>query len=125
MHVTEKVRHFENLHIVFWLIKDSCWMMQLKIPGVIMIVPTIYLAIHLMYKTRRSPDFLINAAILCWITANSYWMIVEFFFHDQFRTLSAFPFALGFIFVGIYFFRYFRARREAGTLSRHDIDPSK
>jgi hypothetical protein len=111
MHFTEKIRHYENLHIVFWLFKDSCWMLQLKIAGLIMVVPTVYLAIHIMYKTKGSADFFINAAILCWITANSYWMVVEFFFHDRHRYLSAIPFALGFLFVILYYTRLYKTSK--------------
>src|SRR3954469_3645462 len=105
MHLAQKIRHYENLHIVFWLIKDSCWMLQLKIPGAIMIGPTLFLAVHIMIKTRGTADFYINAAILCWITANSYWMLIEFFNGDRLRGYSAIPFAMGFLFVGLYYFR--------------------
>jgi hypothetical protein len=112
MHFTDKIRHYENLHIVFWLMKDSCWMLQLKIPGAIMIVPTVYLAVHIMIRTRRTPDFYINAAILCWISANSYWMIVEFFNGDRLRGYAAIPFALGFLFVALYYIRMYRSHPQ-------------
>ena len=115
MHPLEKIRHYENLHIVFWLLKDSCWMLELRVPGVIMVVPTIYLAIHIMYKTRGNPEFFINAAILCWITANSYWMVVEFFYSDRYRAFSAIPFLLGFVFVTIYYVRIYRTKRRHGS----------
>jgi hypothetical protein len=70
-----------------------------------MIVPTFLLALYLMLKTLRHREVFINAAILCWITANSYWMVVEFFFHDEGKPLAAIPFALGFLFVIIYYLR--------------------
>jgi hypothetical protein len=41
-----KIRFIENFHIVLWLIKDSCWLVQFKIGGVIMIVPTIGMALY-------------------------------------------------------------------------------
>jgi hypothetical protein len=112
MHITQKIRQYENLHIVFWLMKDSCWMLELKIPGAIMIVPTIILAVHIMIKTRGTSEFYINAAILCWIAANSFWMFVEFFNEDHLRGYSAIPFALGFLFVGLYYLRGYRGKAK-------------
>src|SRR5687768_6533732 len=108
MHIGNDIRRFENLHIVFWLIKDTCWMLELKLLGMIMVLPAMYVALHIMIKSWRDNDVFINAAILCWITANSYWMIVEFFFEDRTRYLASIPFALGFIFVTIFYVRSMR-----------------
>jgi hypothetical protein len=99
----EKIRRYESLHIVFWLMKDSCWMMQFKVLGVCMIIPTVFLAAYLVVKTIGTRDFFLNTAILFWISANSYWMVVEFFFEDAHKHLAAIPFALGFIFVGLFY----------------------
>ncbi len=38
--IPERYRKIENLHIVFWLIKDMAWAMLWKPLGVFMIVPT-------------------------------------------------------------------------------------
>ena len=100
-----RIRKFENLHIVFWLVKDTCWMMEWRYMGLIMIVPTFLLAVYLALKTIRHREFFINAAIFFWITANSYWMIVEFFFDDRGKHLSAIPFALGFVSVAVYYLK--------------------
>jgi hypothetical protein len=99
----EKIRRYESMHIVFWLVKDSCWMMEFKSLGTAMIVPTVFLAIYLAVKTIKTRDFYINMAILCWISANSYWMFVEFFFANQYKSLAAIPFALGFVFVALFY----------------------
>jgi hypothetical protein len=110
-----RIRKFENLHIVFWLVKDTCWMMEWRVLGVTMIVPTFLLAVYLAVKTFSHREFFINAAILFWITANSYWMAVEFFFEDEGKLLAAIPFALGFICVAIYYLRpKERAHEEVG-----------
>jgi hypothetical protein len=98
-----RIRKYENLHIVFWLVKDSCWMMEFRTLGAIMIIPTFLLAVYLVVKTIGHREVYINSAILCWITANSYWMIVEFFNDDQYKELSAIPFLIGFVFVALYY----------------------
>lgn len=103
MDFLEKIRRFESMHIVFWLIKDTCWMMEFKVLGALMIVPTVFLAVYLAWKTFRTRDFYINMAIFFWISANSYWMIVEFFNNNEHRHLAAIPFALGFVFVGLFY----------------------
>jgi hypothetical protein len=100
-----RIRKYENLHIVFWLIKDTCWMMEWKALGVTMIAPTFLLAVYLVVKTFRHRELFINAAILCWITANSYWMAVEFFFDNSHKELAAIPFAAGMLLVVIYYLR--------------------
>jgi hypothetical protein len=107
MHPFEKIRQYENLHIVFWLFKDSCWMLELKIVAAIMVVPTLLLCIWIIKKTFHTIEVYINFAILFWICANSYWMLVEFFANNSHKQLAAIPFSLGFIFVIIYFIKYF------------------
>ena len=105
MNLLDKIKHYEYLHIVFWLIKDSCWMLSLKVAGTIMIIPTIGLAVIIVYHTRKTTDVFINLAILCWITANSVWMFVEFFNHLEYKYWASIPFALGFVFVGIFYYK--------------------
>jgi hypothetical protein len=50
-------------------------------------------------------DVYLNMAILFWICANSFWMYIEFFTNNEYKLLAAFPFALGFIFVGVYYYK--------------------
>lgn len=109
----EKIRRFESMHIVFWLIKDTCWMMEFKILGAIMIVPTVFLAVYLTWKTFRTLDFYINMAIFFWISANSYWMLVEFFNNNGHKHFAAIPFALGFVFVGIFYLRQYTHKKSS------------
>ena len=100
----EKIRKYENLHIVFWLVKDTCWMLELKILGAIMIAPTLLLTVYMMFKTRGMQDVFINAAIFFWILANSFWMLMEFFNDNHYKNLAAIPFACGFFCVGLFYF---------------------
>ena len=103
MSLFEKIRKFESMHIVFWLIKDSCWMMEWKLIGVIMIIPTLFLALYLIIKTRNHRDVFLNTAIFFWISANSYWMSMEFYFNSAHKDLAGIPFVLGFVFILIFY----------------------
>lgn len=92
------IKKYENIHIGLWLLKDICWMMEFKILGVIMVIPTISMAVYIMFKTFNSEDFFINLAVFFWIMANSIWMISEFF------NLGTKYFGLPFFILGIVVF---------------------
>ena len=73
--IPARYRRIENLHIVFWLIKDLCWLMIWKPLGLIMIVPTLGAALLITWQTRHiRAELLHNIAVVLWICANSYWM---------------------------------------------------
>lgn len=79
-----RYRRMENLHIVFWLFKDVAWCMIWRPLGVAMILPTLFIAIVISWRTRQYvSEWCHNLAITFWITANSYWMISEFFHFDS------------------------------------------
>ena len=80
----EKVRVFENLHIVFWLFKDMSWAMGWTWLGISMIAPTLFISFFITYKLRHDPrEWYHNNAISLWIIANSLWMISEFFHFNE------------------------------------------
>ncbi|HEY4799975.1 MAG TPA: hypothetical protein VII99_12920 [Bacteroidia bacterium] len=101
----KQIRHYENLHIPLWLMKDTCWLMQWKLLGMIMIAPTIGMAIFITLLNWKSKDeeFWINFAICFWIAANAYWMCCEFVKHEEYKFYSAIPFAIGFICVAVFY----------------------
>ncbi len=105
MELWQKIKSYESLHIVFWLIKDSCWMLELKWLGIIMVIPTLIIAVIIAFITRKTVDVHLNLAILFWICANSFWMYIEFFTKGELKLLASIPFILGFIFVGIYYYK--------------------
>lgn len=81
--IPARFRMMENMHIIFWLLKDISWCMVWKPLGIAMIFPTLIIAIIISYQTRRIKSELShNLAVVFWITANSYWMISEFFKFD-------------------------------------------
>jgi hypothetical protein len=78
-------------------------MMEWKWLGVAMILPTISLAVYLVVKTLGTRDIYLNIAIFFWISANSFWMIMEFFNDNHYKSLAAIPFGLGILFVALFY----------------------
>lgn len=82
--IPAKFRKMENMHIVFWLMKDISWCMIWKWMGIAMIIPTLSIAIIIAWRTRHVvAELAHNLAIAFWISANSLWMISEFFGFDE------------------------------------------
>lgn len=105
MSLTDRIRKFENIHIVFWLLKDISWMLELKLLGAIMIAPTLFLCVWIIKQTFKTTEVYINLAVLCWISANSFWMLMEFFNRSLYKNYAAIPFGLGFFFVIVFFIK--------------------
>lgn len=108
-----RYRKMENLHIVFWLFKDMSWCMNWKSLGIAMIFPTLLIAIIISWQNRQYMSELChNLAITCWITANAYWMVSEFFnfggtplFQEYtFKHLALIPFIAGMLLLAFYYF---------------------
>ena len=112
----ENIREYENMHIALWLLKDTCWVMSFKVGGMLMIIPTIAVAVHLTWKSRKSvSDLFHNTAVCLWITANAIWMTGEFFYNDGFRPYSTVLFLLGLIVVATYYLVYFPKRNAVSV----------
>jgi prepilin signal peptidase PulO-like enzyme (type II secretory pathway) len=104
--IPARFRRTENLHILMWLLKDLCWAMLWKPLGVAMLVPTLVVAVLITWQTRRlKAELFHNLAVVCWITANGYWMITEFFWEniDALRYYTAIPFCMGLGFIALYY----------------------
>ena len=101
--IPAKYRKMENMHIVFWLLKDISWCMIWKVLGIAMIIPTLTIAIVIAWRTRQIKSELAhNLAIMFWISANSFWMISEFLNFDtvlfwgiEGKHLAMIPFVIG------------------------------
>jgi hypothetical protein len=103
---TNRLREIENLHIVLWLLKDTCWVMLWRTGGMIMILPTLVVAIYITWLSRKQlAELLHNIAVVCWITANSIWMTGEFFYKDSLRPYATLFFIAGLIAVAFYYSR--------------------
>lgn len=100
-----KTRNYENLHIPLWLLKDTFWMLQWRMLGTIMIIPTITVALIITIKSWREKDdeFWVNLAVLFWIFANSYWMLCEFMHREDLKNYAGIPFVAGMISVAYFY----------------------
>jgi hypothetical protein len=108
-----ETRHWENMHIPLWLLKDTCWMVEWKYLGVTMIIPTILMAIFILYKSRGYNEFWVNLAICFWITANSFWMCAEFFDFEEYKNMAGIPFGLGMVAVTVFYIGSFRVKSKS------------
>lgn len=120
-----RYRKMENLHIVFWLFKDIAWCMIWKPLGIAMIFPTLTIAIVIAWRTRHMMSELThNLAIILWISANSYWMISEFFHFDgnvvygniSYKLLAVIPFTLGILVLAYYYLWYAPRHKEVSQV---------
>ncbi len=99
--------HLENFHVLLWLIKDACWMLNLKTVGLIMVAPTLSFALYFVIKSSK--DFfqrISSMAVFCWISANAWWMLSEFFFEDL-KHFALIPFISGFVLMLYYVYAMF------------------
>src|SRR6516162_2500338 len=103
--IPEKFRKTENLHILFWLMKDISWAMIWKPLGIFMIIPTISVAILITWQTRKiKAELFHNLAVTFWICANAMWMLLEFSgIDDQYRKYTSIPFGIGLFFILTYY----------------------
>lgn len=121
--IPARYRRLENLHIVFWLFKDISWCMIWQTLGIFMIIPTLSVAIYISIRTRNiKSEYAHNLAVTFWITANSYWMISEFFGFDEVHLLAGFegkhlamvPFLIG-VFILAWYYILQRPREKKGN----------
>jgi hypothetical protein len=98
------LKKWENLHICFWLVKDTCWMLEWKYLGVMMIIPTVSITIYTLKKSMGDRQFYLNLGIFFWILANSFWMCTEFFELTQYKIFTLIPFCLGFFATTVFFY---------------------
>jgi len=110
--IPARFRRMENMHIVFWLMKDISWCLVWKVLGMMMIVPTLTVAIVIAWRTREIKSELAhNLAVAFWISANSLWMIAEFFHFDDMivwkeftgKHLTLIPFVTGAVILLYYY----------------------
>lgn len=107
-----RIRKYENLHILLWLLKDTSWLLGLKALGIFMIFPTLSFAIFITYISRANEsDLFHNLAIIFWIIANSFWMITEFMgVEEEYKIYAIIPFTIGLTIIFSYYFKIFVKR---------------
>jgi hypothetical protein len=130
--IPARFRRMENMHIVFWLLKDVAWCMVWRPLGIAMIVPTLAIALVIAYRTRHiKAELAHNVAIVFWISANAYWMISEFLHFDDIplfgmftlRHLSLVPFCIGLLFL-LYYYLFQRPKEtNAFSIDGKTVEP--
>jgi len=107
-------RWIENGHIFLWLLKDTCWALGWKPGGIFMIFPTLSVALYILYKSRHyRAEFVHNLAICLWISANSVWMLSEFFKVEQeYKQYAVYIFFTGIAILVIYYIFFFGKDRK-------------
>jgi hypothetical protein len=115
-----RYRKMENLHIVFWLLKDIGWCMIWKPLGIAMIFPTLSIALIIAWRTRQFiSEVCHNISIAFWISANSYWMVSEFLHFDEkvlfgnytYKHLAVVPFIMGALPL-LYYYLWWKPRHK-------------
>jgi hypothetical protein len=103
--IPARYRRIENLHILFWLMKDISWCMLWRPLGIAMLAPTLVVAIVITWQTRKlTAELFHNLAVTFWICANGYWMIIEFWGYDEeLRIYTVIPFMIGLFFIATYY----------------------
>ena len=86
---------YENIHIFFWVGKDTAWNWWLQSMWLLFLIPTLVIGFDFVYLTLRSRRLMIDHAHyfaqFMWVLANAVWAGGEFWFtphHD-----SAIPFS--------------------------------
>jgi hypothetical protein len=112
--VSPNFRWLENGHILLWLIKDTCWASGFRPGGMLMILPTLAMAVFFLWKTRQvRAELFHNIAICLWIMANSVWMTGEFYkLDEQTKPVTVGLFVTGLILLLVYYGFFFAKDRK-------------
>ncbi len=110
--IPTRYRRTENLHILFWLIKDACWALNFSGLAMLMIIPTLSVAIWISWRSRHiTSELTHNLAVVAWIVANCTWMVGEFLgidakiggFSFGLRQIALIPFGVGLLILAVYY----------------------
>jgi hypothetical protein len=79
--------------------------------GVVMILPTVSVALYLTWKSRHQrAELYHNIAVCCWILANSVWMVGEFY-NKETRPYAVGIFVTGLMTLLVYYIFHFKKDR--------------
>jgi hypothetical protein len=95
--------------------------------GIMMLVPTLSVAVLITWQTRNFKSELFhNLAVTFWICANGYWMIIEFLGRDEeLRIYTAIPFGIGLLFIAIYYLIILPQEKYKKELVLESIEKNK
>lgn len=92
-------KHYENVHILLWLGKDTAWNWDWKVMWVCFTIPTVLIGIDFIHKSLFTRRLMIDHAHYCaqflWVFSNLIWAYGELFLPEvrdgaiDFWTVSA------------------------------------
>ena len=98
------IRRIENLHVALWLLKDVSWCSSWKLFGLLIIPPTLTMAVYITWKTREVAAELVHNLVVCfWICANITWMLGEFYWDDGTRRFARMFFYFGIVLLVLHY----------------------
>ena len=75
---------YENIHIFFWVGKDTAWNWWIQSMWLVFFIPTLFIGIDFVYLTIKSKRLMIDHAHyfaqFLWVVANAVWAGGEFWF---------------------------------------------
>lgn len=76
-------KHYENVHILLWLGKDTAWNWDWKVMWIIFVIPTVLIGVDFIHKSLFTQRLLIDHAHYCaqfiWVMSNLVWAYGELF----------------------------------------------
>ena len=115
--IPSQLRRMENMHILFWLLKDISWCLNFKVLGVLMKYPSTYFSVekeHAYNELQKRTDLIVYNKDL------KPWMICEFTGIDETpiiggfdgRHLALIPFSIG-LFILLYYYIFLRHKEKS------------
>lgn len=75
MKISKNIWHFQNLHIISWLLKDIFWSMKWTWLATFMVFPTSFLTIYILITDKENRNS--NLILSSWVFMNVFWMLHE------------------------------------------------
>ena len=90
----------KDLHFPLWIIKDGSWFFDLPWLSLFTAIPTIFLGIYILFKTKGM-ERIEWALINLWLISNTFWMSSEKIY-PHLEVVASFSWGLSFLMIPIY-----------------------
>ena len=65
----------QEAHFTSWLLKDVFWCLKLPLFATLMVIPTTFLTLYILFKEQDNRDT--NLILSSWVFMNIFWMLHE------------------------------------------------
>jgi hypothetical protein len=65
----------QEVHFTSWLLKDVFWCLKLPLFATLMVIPTTFLTLYILFKEQDNRDT--NLILSSWVFMNIFWMLHE------------------------------------------------